>query len=95
MIFCFAGFDILGDEHRVGFRGPTDAEEDPDDVLILARKLLPPAFLFITVLVNWGHPVILVAKIILILLGTKPRPFSVYLFIEQVIHYLHMWNLLL
>ncbi|XP_058188195.1 uncharacterized protein LOC131304813 isoform X3 [Rhododendron vialii] len=67
-----------------GFRSPTDAEEDPEDVLILARKLLPPAFLFITVLVNWGHPVILVAKIILILLGTKPRPFSVYLFIEQL-----------
>ncbi|KAI8533660.1 hypothetical protein RHMOL_Rhmol10G0026500 [Rhododendron molle] len=84
IVYAMDGFDTLGDEHRVGFRSPTDAEEDPEDVLILARKLLPPAFLFITVLVNWGHPVILVAKIILILLGTKPRPFSVYLFIEQV-----------
>ncbi|XP_058188197.1 uncharacterized protein LOC131304813 isoform X5 [Rhododendron vialii] len=86
IVYAMDGFDILGDEHRVGFRSPTDAEEDPEDVLILARKLLPPAFLFITVLVNWGHPVILVAKIILILLGTKPRPFSVYLFIEQLLY---------
>lgn len=65
---------------------PTDEEEDPQDVLVMVRKLMLPAFLFVTVLVNWGHPIILVAKIILILFGTKPRPFSVYLFIEQVLH---------
>jgi hypothetical protein len=84
MVHAMDGFDILGHDHRVGLPSPTDEEEDPQDVLVMVRKLMLPAFLFVTVLVNWGHPIILVAKIILILFGTKPRPFSVYLFIEQL-----------
>lgn len=84
MVHAIDGFDILGHDHRVGLPSPMDEEEDPQDVLVMVRKLMLPAFLFVTVLVNWGYPIILVAKIILILFGTKPRPFSVYLFIEQL-----------
>ena len=80
---------MLDIDHHSEFPNSSETEEDPRVFLALAfaRKLVMPIFLFITVLMNWDHPIILAAKVILILVGTKPRPFSVYLFIEQVKSY--------
>ncbi|GFY87206.1 pentatricopeptide repeat (PPR) superfamily protein [Actinidia rufa] len=82
---CKSGFDMLGIDHHSELPNYSETEEDPHIFLALAfaRKLVMPIFLFITVLMNWDHPIVLAAKMILILVGTKPRPFSVYLFIEQ------------
>ncbi|KAL6960563.1 hypothetical protein U1Q18_038326 [Sarracenia purpurea var. burkii] len=82
--YAMDGFDILGDDHRLGLPNASEGEEDPHNFLAFARKLLLPVFLFMTVLMNLDHPIILTTKVILILVGTKPSPFSVYLFIEQL-----------
>ncbi|CAK9161775.1 unnamed protein product [Ilex paraguariensis] len=84
--YAMDGFDIWGDNHRDDLLAASGSEEDPHTILTFARKLFVPVFLFATVFMNWGHPIILAAKVILILLGTKPSPFSVYLFIEQLRH---------
>ncbi|CAL5325276.1 unnamed protein product [Camellia sinensis] len=84
VIFYDVGFDVWGDDHHFDLSNASDAEEDARNFLALARKLLLPVFLFLTVMMNWDHPIILATKIILILVGTKPSPFSVYLFIEQL-----------
>ncbi|XP_057492174.1 uncharacterized protein LOC130777765 isoform X2 [Actinidia eriantha] len=84
--YAMNGFDMLGIDHHSELPNYSEMEEDPHIFLALAfaRKLVMPIFLFITVLMNWDHPIVLAAKMILILVGTKPRPFSVYLFIEQL-----------
>ncbi|CAL5370102.1 unnamed protein product [Camellia sinensis] len=82
--YAMDGFDVWGDDHHFDLSNASDAEEDARNFLALARKLLLPVFLFLTVMMNWNHPIILATKIILILVGTKPSPFSVYLFIEQL-----------
>ncbi|XP_043703324.1 uncharacterized protein LOC122653532 isoform X2 [Telopea speciosissima] len=58
-------------------------EDDPYSFLALARKFWLPAFLVLTVLAGWGHPIALTVKVILFLLSTNPSPLSVYLFVEQ------------
>uniref|UniRef100_A0A5B6YP04 Uncharacterized protein n=1 Tax=Davidia involucrata TaxID=16924 RepID=A0A5B6YP04_DAVIN len=84
--YAMDGLDILVDDHHVDLLGASDSEENPHIFLAFARKLWLPVFLFLTVLMNWDHPIVLATKVILILLSTKPSPFSVYLFIEQLRH---------
>ncbi|KAG1342874.1 hypothetical protein COCNU_05G011030 [Cocos nucifera] len=50
----------------------------------LARKFQLPAVLLMTVLLGWRHPVTLAINIALLLFCTRPSPFSVYIFIEQL-----------
>ncbi|KAF5792419.1 hypothetical protein HanRHA438_Chr09g0417781 [Helianthus annuus] len=52
--------------------------------MIFAKKLMVPIALLLIVWMNWNYPVILGVKVILILLSTKPSPFSVYVFIKQL-----------
>lgn len=72
------------DDDQMNLIDGSGMEEDRHAVLTLVKKLLVPAFLFLTVLTNWGHPVLIAAKVTIILFSTKPSPFSVYLFVEQV-----------
>ncbi|THU49449.1 hypothetical protein C4D60_Mb06t09680 [Musa balbisiana] len=53
---------------------------------VLVRKFQLPAVLVITVLLGWRHPLTLAINVALLLFSTRPNPFSVYMFIEQVFH---------
>ncbi|KAA8530212.1 hypothetical protein F0562_004921 [Nyssa sinensis] len=82
--YAMDGLDILVDDHRVDSLGAPDSDEDLHNFLAFAMKLWLPVLLFLTVLMNWDHPIILATRVTFILLSTKPSPFSVYLFIEQL-----------
>ncbi|KAK9271703.1 hypothetical protein L1049_002066 [Liquidambar formosana] len=84
--YAMDGHDILADDHHVNSWAASDLREDPHAFWVFARKFWLPVIFFVTVLMNWDHPVTLAIKVILFLLSTKPSPFSVYLFIEQLRH---------
>lgn len=79
----FLGQDILVDDRDFS-GGSSNVGKDFPLIWIYVRKLWLPAFFFLTVLVNWDHPIILMTKVVLFLFSTKPSPLSVYVFIEQV-----------
>lgn len=63
----------------------SEEEEHPQQLWMFARKFWLPAFLFLTVLTNLDGPImVLLAKVTLFLLSTKPNPYSVYVFVDQV-----------
>ncbi|MCE3049442.1 hypothetical protein HAX54_044823 [Datura stramonium] len=80
------GFDGLLDDHHLGLFSDSDSEEDRRYLLVSLRKLVVPLLLVITVLMNWGHPIMIAAKVTLILLTTKPSPLSVYVLVKQLQH---------
>lgn len=80
------GLDGLLDDHHLGMFGDSDTEENRRSLLMTLRKLLVPLLFVITVLMNWGHPIIIAAKVTIILLTTKPSPLSVYVLVEQLRH---------
>ncbi|KAM7509890.1 hypothetical protein LguiB_008765 [Lonicera macranthoides] len=84
--YSMNGSDVLDDVRQVGSLDASDQEEDQIAFLIFARKLLAPVFLVLTVWMNWGHPIILASKVLLILFTTKPSPFSVYIFVDQSLY---------
>lgn len=59
-------------------------KDDLNAFWTLARKFQLPAVLLMTVLLGWRHPVTLVINIALLLFCTRPNPFSVYIFVEQL-----------
>lgn len=75
-----AGQDILVDDREFF----DDTERNPPVLWIFVRKLWLPAFFLLTVLMNWDHPIILMTKVALFLISTKPSPLSVYVFVEEV-----------
>ncbi|XP_059282362.1 uncharacterized protein LOC132036138 isoform X1 [Lycium ferocissimum] len=79
------GFDGLLDDHHLGLFSDSNSE-DRRSLFMSLRKLVVPLLLVITVLMNWGHPMIITAKVTLILLTTKPSPLSVYVLVEQLRH---------
>ncbi|KAJ9135341.1 hypothetical protein P3X46_032535 [Hevea brasiliensis] len=84
VVYAMDGQDILVDDRE--FLDASDTERNPPMLWIFVRKLWLPAFFFLTVLVNWDHPIILLTKVALFLLSTKPSPLSVYVFVEQLCH---------
>ncbi|XP_060188818.1 uncharacterized protein LOC132617761 isoform X2 [Lycium barbarum] len=80
-----SGFDGLLDDHHLGLFSDSNSE-DRRSLFMSLRKLVVPLLLVITVLMNWGHPMIITAKVTLILLTTKPSPLSVYVLVEQLRH---------
>ncbi|XP_057983869.1 uncharacterized protein LOC131168455 isoform X2 [Malania oleifera] len=77
------GLDILVDDHNEKMLGTSNLEEDQCAFSAFIKKFWLPVVFLVTVLMNWDHPIVLAAKVILILLGTKPSPLSVYIFVEQ------------
>ncbi|XP_034207967.1 uncharacterized protein LOC117621530 isoform X2 [Prunus dulcis] len=77
-----------------------DVEEDQHAVWMFVRKIWLPFFFFVTMLANWDDSVTLAPfalKLILFLLSTKPSPFSVYGFVDELCHRLkrgepHLYN---
>ncbi|CAA2983374.1 Hypothetical predicted protein [Olea europaea subsp. europaea] len=77
-------FLMLEDNHQSGLLGGSYSKENVRSVLNIIRKLLVPVFLFLTVWLNWGQPINIAIKVLLIILSTKPVPSSVHIFVEQL-----------
>lgn len=84
ILYSIAGFEFLPDDHDFDMLDYSDSDEDRHALVTALRKFLVLVFFLGTVLVNWGQPIVIAAKITLILYTTKPSPFSVYLVVEQV-----------
>ncbi|XP_065879952.1 uncharacterized protein [Euphorbia lathyris] len=94
-VSCIIGYASLSQQVTYAMDGQDDdpnifgySNEGKDTPVfwLFVRKLWLPAFFFLTVVVNWHHPVMLVTKLVLFLVSTKPSPLSVYVFIEQLCH---------
>eukprot|EP00257_Ricinus_communis_P026708 XP_025014122.1 uncharacterized protein LOC8289814 isoform X2 [Ricinus communis] len=83
--YAMDGQDILVDDRDFS-GGSSNVGKDFPLIWIYVRKLWLPAFFFLTVLVNWDHPIILMTKVVLFLFSTKPSPLSVYVFVEQSLY---------
>ncbi|WVZ14593.1 hypothetical protein V8G54_012159, partial [Vigna mungo] len=81
--------DALVDDHEL--QDLAEGEENGQYLWRLARKFWLPFFFFITVLTNLDDSItIFCIKVTLFLLNTKPNPFSVYVFVEQLCQkYMH------
>ncbi|XP_047323519.1 uncharacterized protein LOC124927192 isoform X2 [Impatiens glandulifera] len=79
-----SAMDEDGYDDRLNYMSASEAEEKYRDILALMKKLLLPIFLTLTIVTNWGSPIILVTKVILTLITTKPSPYSVYVSIEEL-----------
>uniref|UniRef100_A0A1D1Y4V7 Protein MGF 360-10L n=1 Tax=Anthurium amnicola TaxID=1678845 RepID=A0A1D1Y4V7_9ARAE len=73
------------EEHHSDSVDPSDfLKQDLDTVWALTKKFQLPAVLLLTVIFGWHHPFILAINVALLLFCTRPNPFSVYIFIEQL-----------
>ncbi|XP_019183176.1 PREDICTED: uncharacterized protein LOC109178101 [Ipomoea nil] len=82
--YAVGGFDALLDDDHLGLLANTKSKNDYQTFLVFLKKLLVPIFLALTIFLNWGHPLIIAAKVTLILYTTKPSPLSIYLFVEEL-----------
>lgn len=75
--------DALVDDHEL--MDLSEEEENAHQLWRLTRKFWLPVFFFLTVLTNLDDSItILFIKLTLFLLSTKPNPFSVYVFVDQL-----------
>nr|KAJ0210635.1 hypothetical protein LSAT_V11C400227290 [Lactuca sativa] len=82
---CIDGYASSVDDHNsMGMLGESESDDNPHYFMIFAKKLMVPIALLLIVWMNWNYPVALGVKVVLTLLSTKPSPFSVYVFIEQL-----------
>ncbi|KAK2661716.1 hypothetical protein Ddye_000290 [Dipteronia dyeriana] len=82
--FAMDDHDILFDDYHGELSGASTMEESSLAFWAFVRKFWLPAFFLFTVLINWGHPIMLATKIIVLLFSTRPSPLSVYLYIDQL-----------
>ena len=82
--FWMVGLDILTQDDIDSWNA-SDVEENQTVLWKIAKKFWLPVFFFITVLSHFDDPLaIIVSKVILFLLSTKPSPFSVYVSVHEV-----------
>ncbi|GAA0138700.1 hypothetical protein LIER_00393 [Lithospermum erythrorhizon] len=84
--YCSDDLGLPVDDHKLNWSSGSDSDREKYAVLAVLRRYLVPLYLFITVMLNWGHPVIMGAKVALVLLSTKPSPSSIYVFVEEMRH---------
>ncbi|VFQ58556.1 unnamed protein product [Cuscuta campestris] len=77
---------LLDDGYKLGLLENPKTKKDHRVFLVLLKKLVVPIFLVVTIFLNWGHPLIIVAKVTLTLYVTKPSPLSIYFFVEESLH---------
>eukprot|EP00262_Sarcandra_glabra_P005960 TRINITY_DN17920_c0_g1_i1.p1 TRINITY_DN17920_c0_g1~~TRINITY_DN17920_c0_g1_i1.p1 ORF type:complete len:296 (-),score=43.46 TRINITY_DN17920_c0_g1_i1:514-1362(-) len=83
--YAMDGNDILVEENHADIWDASGClEDDPYTIWAFVRKFWLPAMLVVTVVMDWRHPITLAIKIAFFLFSTKPRPFSIYLYIEQL-----------
>ncbi|KAL1356409.1 hypothetical protein HN51_008425 [Arachis hypogaea] len=77
--------DALVDDPSDNSQDVSEEEEIVHHFLKFTRKFWLPVLFFLTVLTNLDDPImILFVKVTLFLLSTKPNPFSVYIFVDQL-----------
>ncbi|XP_004489244.1 uncharacterized protein [Cicer arietinum] len=77
--------NALVDDRHIDSQDLSEVEENVQHLWKLAGKFWLPFFFFVTVLTNLDEPfTILFIKMTLFLLSTKPNPFSVYIFVDQL-----------
>ncbi|CAI8594522.1 unnamed protein product [Vicia faba] len=77
--------DALWDDRRNSSQDLSEDEENMEDLWKVVGKFWLPILFFLTVLTNLDNPfTILFIKLTLFLLSTKPNPFSVYVFVDQL-----------
>ncbi|KAH7577327.1 hypothetical protein JRO89_XS01G0236500 [Xanthoceras sorbifolium] len=84
--YAMDGHDILFGDYHGELSVASSVEESSLAFWALVRKFWLPAFFLVTVLINLDHPIMLAMKIIVLLFSTRPRPLSVYLYIEQSLY---------
>ncbi|WCJ21006.1 hypothetical protein M5689_003200 [Euphorbia peplus] len=84
--YAMDGRHILVNDDGRDIFGYSKEEKDTHVLWLFVRKFWVPAFFFLTVLVNWHHPLMLVTKVAFFLLSTKPSPLSVYVFVDKLCH---------
>lgn len=75
---------LLDDGYKLGLLENPKTKKDHRVFLVLLKKLVVPIFLVVTIFLNWGHPLIIVAKVTLTLYVTKPSPLSIHFFVEEM-----------
>lgn len=81
--------DALLDDRRNNSQDLSEDEENIQDLCKVVGKFWLPILFFLTVLTNLDNPfTILFIKLTLFLLSTKPNPFSVYVFVDQVRYFI-------
>ncbi|XP_058773114.1 uncharacterized protein LOC131647239 isoform X2 [Vicia villosa] len=77
--------DALWDDRHNNSQDLSEDEENIQDLYKVVGKFWLPILFFLTVLTNLDNPfTILFIKLTLFLLSTKPNPFSVYVFVDQL-----------
>ncbi|XP_054791302.1 uncharacterized protein LOC129296932 [Prosopis cineraria] len=85
MAYAMDAQDALVDEPYEDSLDLSEEEEHRHHLWMLARRFWLPVFLFLTVLTNLDDPILLLLiKVTLFLLSTKPNPYSVYVFIDEL-----------
>ncbi|KAI0529537.1 hypothetical protein KFK09_002089 [Dendrobium nobile] len=73
------------DDNYAGMEEPSGfLKDDLHAFWSLARKFQLPVVLLVTVLLGWRHPFALAINVALLLFCTRPNPFSIYMFVEQL-----------
>lgn len=83
---CSDDFGVLADDLKSNWTSASESDRERHAVLAVLRRYLVPLFFLLTIVLNWGHPIIVVAKVALVLLSTKPSPSSIYVFVEEMRH---------
>ncbi|XP_030481835.2 uncharacterized protein LOC115698793 [Cannabis sativa] len=83
--YAIDDFDNLVYEHHQEPWGASGVEKDSNVFWTFAKRFWLPIFFIVTVISHLGDPVTLVAfKVLLFLFSTKPSPFSVYVFVDEL-----------
>ncbi|PKA63907.1 hypothetical protein AXF42_Ash004917 [Apostasia shenzhenica] len=85
LIYHHGSVVYAADDHYSDIEEPSEfLKNDLYTFWSLARKFQLPLVLLITILLGWRHPVTLAVNVALLLFCTKPNPFSIYMFVEQL-----------
>ncbi|XVE67887.1 hypothetical protein DITRI_Ditri09bG0023900 [Diplodiscus trichospermus] len=82
--YAMDGLDIYVDDYHMESFDASEGEDDRYKLWMLMKKLWLPVFLIFIVLVNWDNPLAVATRVLFFLLGTKPSPSSIYIFVERV-----------
>ncbi|XP_073002126.1 uncharacterized protein [Typha latifolia] len=85
MTYRYSDFAYATDDHLADLVEPLEYLKDELRTFwALTRKFQLPAVFLIMVFFGWRHPLTLAINVALLLFCTRPYPFSIYIFIEQL-----------
>ncbi|XP_072978839.1 uncharacterized protein [Typha angustifolia] len=85
MTYCYSDSAYAMDDHLADLVEPLEYLKDELRTFwAFTRKFQLPAVFLIMVFFGWRHPLTLAINVALLLFCTRPYPFSIYIFIEQL-----------